>query len=84
MHPIWGGEVSLVVFFFILLLLVFLGVIILVVVLAVRAATRSSQGKGEHSSSLLSNTPLEILKKRYAQGKITREEYLEMRRDLES
>jgi uncharacterized membrane protein len=30
------------------------------------------------------NTPLEILKGRYARGEIRREEYEQMRRDLES
>jgi putative membrane protein len=30
-----------------------------------------------------SQTPLEILKARYARGEITREEYEQMRRDLE-
>ncbi len=35
------------------------------------------------SSAPTSHTPLEILKARYARGEITREEYDQVRRDLE-
>jgi len=83
MMPIFGWE-SLTAFFIALLfLLLFVAGVTVLIVLVVRAAFRPSQRKDERSGSLLTETPLEILKKRYAQGEITREEYLEMRRDLD-
>jgi len=83
MMPIFGWE-SLTAFFIALLfLLLFVAGVTVLIVLVVRAAFRPSQRKDERSGPLLTETPLEILKKRYAQGEITREEYLEMRRDLD-
>ncbi len=59
-----------------LVMLVFWGALIVGLVLLVRAVS----GHGPLSRS----TPLDILKRRYAAGQVTREKYEEMRRDLES
>jgi len=58
--------------------LVFWGAIITGIVFLVRAA---SQGKGG-SQSQAGETALDILKRRYARGEITREEFEAMKRDL--
>jgi putative membrane protein len=41
------------------------------------------QIKGTAVKPAIGETPLEILKKRYARGEISREEYEEMRKELE-
>ncbi|MDH4179550.1 MAG: SHOCT domain-containing protein [Armatimonadota bacterium] len=51
--------------------------LIALVVLVIWLITRTSTGKP--STERPSQTPLEILKERYARGEITEEEYLEMR-----
>jgi putative membrane protein len=43
------------------------------------ASDRGHHGEGESSDS---ETPLEIVKKRYARGEITKDEYEELKRDL--
>ena len=55
-----------------LLLLIAVGVIIYLVVRSPRESRPAS-----------SRTPLEILKERYARGELTREEFLERKKDLE-
>lgn len=83
--PIWGWENWWMILFGIFVMLLFWGGVIALVVLAIRAIVQPSHSrddKGPRSSS--DETPLEILKRRYAQGEITREEYLESRRDLET
>jgi putative membrane protein len=62
-------------------------VIMLVVVLGLfgrRALRRPwSQGnKWHHSESHDSETPMDILKKRYAKGEITKEEFEQMKKDI--
>ena len=61
-----------------------LGLLILValVVVVVLLLSRSPAGRGKAESTPASQTPLEILKERYARGEITREEYQEMGRDI--
>ena len=59
-----------------LVMLLFWGVLIVGIVLAVRHAGGS--GPGSHAS-----TPLDVLKRRYAAGEITREQYEQIRRDLD-
>lgn len=58
--------------------LVFWGAIITGIVFLVRAASQGSAG----SPSQGGETALDILKKRYARGEVTREEFEEMKRDL--
>ncbi len=41
------------------------------------------QGRGEERPAPPSESSLEILKKRYARGEISREDYLQMKKDLE-
>lgn len=59
-----------------LMMLLFWGAVIAGIVLLVRQVAQSrSTSAGE--------TPLDVLKRRYAAGEITREEYEQMRRDLQ-
>jgi putative membrane protein len=60
------------------------GFIVLVLVIYLLAYTLRSGGRGARAPEAPCETPLDILKKRYAKGEITREEYEQMRRDLES
>jgi putative membrane protein len=84
MMPMWGWDNWWLMFLGILIMLLFWAGVIALVVLALRAIVQPSQRREDQgSSSLMSEAPLEILKKRYARGEITREEYLEARRDLE-
>lgn len=55
--------------------------IVILIVLAVRWYW-TSQEKGV-ATSKPEETPLDILKKKYAGGEISREEYLEKKKDLE-
>lgn len=60
-----------------LTMLVFWGALIVGAILVVRYL-------GGVSGSEVRTSPLDILKRRYASGEITREQYEQMRRDLES
>ena len=56
--------------------------IALVLIIAViYAITRATQGRS--NSEFLRETPLEILKKRYAKGELTREQFEQMKKELE-
>ena len=59
--------------------LIFLVVIVGAIAYALGWRPQSKQTRPAQSSQ----TPLEILKARYARGEITREDYDQMRRDLE-
>lgn len=68
-----------------LLMLLFWIVVIALAFWAIRALTRTGRDRDEgRPLDLHENTALEILKQRYARGEISREEYQEMRRDLET
>ena len=71
---LWGG----------LMMVVFWGAIIALVVWAVQSITRRGADRA-HSpeSGVLSPTPLDIAKERYARGEIDSEEFERMRRDLD-
>ncbi len=59
-----------------LVMIAFWALIIVGGVFLIRFLVRQGQGRGRDDS------PLEILKRRYAQGEISKEEYEEKRRDL--
>lgn len=62
-----------------LLILIFLGLIIWAIVAVVRGA---SQSDGSQTSSIRSDSALEVLKTRYAQGKISIEEFEQIKKSL--
>lgn len=53
-------------------------IVIVAIVLFIRFIGRSSRGGSWHEKS-----PLEILKERYVKGEITREEFQEIKKELE-
>ena len=59
-----------------LVMVAFWGVVIVGIVLLIRSVS------GTHGG-LWHETPLNLLKRRYASGQITREQYEQMRKDLE-
>ena len=59
-----------------MVMLAFWGVVIVGVILLIRSV-------GGAQGALWHETPLSLLKRRYAPGQITREQYEQMRRDLE-
>lgn len=84
----WGGM-----FIGGLMMLLFWGAVIALAFFAIRAITQSGQtgrqdgrpeGPSEGRSPERGSTALEILQERYARGELTRDEYLDMRRDLEA
>jgi putative membrane protein len=81
MGGIGWSEMLLVGFF----MLLFWGVIIVLAFFAIRWIVRSGNRNDVQDTSFSrgANTPLEILRERYARGEITREEYLDMKRELE-
>jgi putative membrane protein len=83
MIPMWGCDNLLgMLLWFVIILLFWVGVIGLVVT-AIRGIIQPSQKREERGgSSFPIESPLDILKKRYARDEITREEFLEARRDL--
>lgn len=75
----WGGM-----FIGVIVMLLFWGIVITLLFFAIRSLIRSNQSGGFRDvHSRERQTPLEILKERYARGEITRQEYQDMRRDLE-
>lgn len=76
----WGGILISIVF-----LLLFMGIIATLAFFALRGLIRSGQSGGSWDERpKLRQTPLEILQERYARGEISRQEYQEMRHDLEN
>lgn len=76
----WGGMLI-----GIFVMLLFWGIIITLIFFVVRSLIRSGQSGGfREARSTERQTPVEILKERYARGEITRQEYQEMRHDLEN
>jgi len=68
-----------------LLMLLFWVIVIALAVWAIRAITRTGRDREEgRPLDLHENTAVEILKQRYARGEISREEYQDLRRDLET
>ena len=69
---LWGG----------LMMIFFWGAIIALVVWAVQAMSRRDDGHAQ-SAATPPRTPLEIAKERYARGEIGRDEFEQLKRDLE-
>lgn len=59
-------------------MLVFWGLIIVLIYMLVHSTSGATMGQQPHQS-----TPLDVLKRRYAAGEINREQYQEIRKDLE-
>ncbi|WP_372882156.1 SHOCT domain-containing protein [Psychromonas sp.] len=66
----WGGGIGMIVFWII---------IIVVIVVLVKYMTTQSPGRIERKE-----TPIEIIKRRYANGEIDKEEYEQKKKDLEA
>jgi putative membrane protein len=66
------------------MMILFWGGIIALIVLAVRGLTGSGSSTVNSAPANTSGSALRIVKERYARGEITKEEYDEMRRDLET
>jgi len=61
-------------------LLILAALVVIAVLLFTRASTERGEARGKQMPA--SQTPMEILKERYARGEITRQEYQEMREHL--
>jgi putative membrane protein len=70
----------------VILMLLFWAGLITLIILAVRAIFRSTgpANTGEFSSRPGGPNALDILKQRYARGEINRDEYMAMKKDLET
>ncbi len=60
------------------------GFVVLVLLTYLLVDALRGGGRGGRGAASLSETPLDVLKKRYTQGEITHEKYEQMNRDLES
>ena len=69
---LWGG----------LMMLLFWGAITALVVWAVQSLGRRDDGRAQYRATP-SGTPLDVAKERYARGEIRRDEFEQMKRDLE-
>ncbi|WP_291524520.1 SHOCT domain-containing protein [Acidithiobacillus sp.] len=74
----WGWTPWMMIFplFFLVLMVVFM-------VFMMRGGMGGAMGGGSHETPDSGETPREALDRRYARGEITREEYQQMRKDLE-
>ena len=70
---LWGG----------LMMVLFWGAIIALVVWAVQSLGRGDGGQAQPGATRPARTPLDIAKERYAGGEISRDEFEQMKRDLE-
>ena len=61
----------------------FIWLVLLIGVFAYLAGWRPDFNSGRRPDDRPAKDPLEILKERYARGEITKEQYQDMRRDLE-
>jgi len=70
---LWGG----------LMMVLFWGAIIALVVWAVQSLGRRDDARTQPGATSPARTPLDIAKERYARGEISRDEFEQMKRDLE-
>ncbi len=61
----------------------FMWIIWIILIIAVIYAVKAAMSSGSQQSNQSNETPLEILKKRYARGEIDEQEYEQRRRELE-
>ena len=66
-----------------LMMVLFWGAIIALVVWAVQSLGRRDDGRAQPGATTPARTPLDIAKERYARGEISRDEFEQMKRDLE-
>ncbi|MBI4536656.1 MAG: SHOCT domain-containing protein [candidate division NC10 bacterium] len=62
-----------------LMMLLFWGLVIVVLILLVRWLWTQGQGRAD---AQIAETPLDVLKKRYARGEITKEEFDRIKQDI--
>ena len=79
----WGNEGSYGMFFGPLFMILILAATIAAIVLLVRWLSGAQQGFGPASLTPPAQTPLDILKERFAKGEINNEEFDERRRVLD-
>ena len=70
---LWGG----------LMMVLFWGAIIALLVWAVQSLGRRDDGQAQSGAPPPARTPLEIAKERYARGEIGRDEFEQLKRDLD-
>ena len=70
---LWGG----------LMMVLFWGAIIALLVWAVQSLGRRDDGQAQSGAPPPARTPLDIAKERYARGEIGRDEFEQLKRDLE-
>ncbi len=67
-----------------LMMILFWGGIIALIVVAIRSLTGAGSSTANPTPTNTNSSALRILKERYARGEITKEEYEDMRHNLES
>jgi putative membrane protein len=72
----WGGGWMMLIWAFVSI--IFWAGIITLVIWAIRKYTRRESGMSSNSQQ----SPLEIVKQRYAKGEITKEQYEQLKKDL--
>ena len=66
----WGGGVAMIIFWIIIIILI----VVLVKFIATQSSVRTERKE----------TPIEIIKRRYASGEIDKEEYEQKKKDLDA
>ncbi len=61
----------------------FMWILLIVIVVAVIAVIKMAAGNSQGKTGQPEDTPLEILKKRYARGEIDEQEFNQRRKDIE-
>jgi putative membrane protein len=78
----WWGGMTIMMFIGLAFMVLFWGGIILLIVWAIRQISSPRREAGPPSGS--QTRPLDITRERYARGEITKEQYEQIRKDLES
>jgi putative membrane protein len=72
--PFWGGNWFMGFLMMLFGFLIFVGILLLIIWVVVRFARQSG--------GIIGESPLDVLKKRYARGEISQEEYERMKTEL--